>query len=236
MGGASGGKHVKSLHGNTGVGRYKTDTGLKPKDLIGIPWRVAFALQADGWYLRSDIIWSKPNPMPESVNDRPTKAHEYIFLLSKSEQYFYDADAIREPHSQVSLARANRNRFGGKYIGTDNAEHGNLKRGGGYGPDGNSDTVCHPGGRNKRTVWDVATAPFAGAHFATFPIKLITPCVLAGSRPGDTILDPFNGSGTTGVVSLNHGRKYVGCDVNEGYVKDLTVPRLAGEQEQRKLF
>lgn len=155
--------------------------GLKPKDLVGIPWRVAFALQADGWYLRSDIIWSKPNPMPESVKDRPTKSHEYIFLLTKSAKYFWDQDAVREPHKEVSLARAHRNRFGGKYQSTDRREHGSLKKGVNFGPDGNADLICSPGGRNIRSVWDIATEPTPEAHFATFPQKLVEPCIKAGT-------------------------------------------------------
>jgi DNA modification methylase len=155
--------------------------GLKPKDLVGIPWRVAFALQADGWWLRSDIIWAKPNPMPESVTDRPTKAHEYLFLLSKSERYFYDADAIREPHKEGSLARARRNRFGGKYNGSDPSEHGRLKAGENYGPDGDPDKVCHPNGANRRSVWTITTKPFPEAHFATFPLTLPMLCIQAGT-------------------------------------------------------
>jgi DNA modification methylase len=161
-------------------------TGLKPKDLVGIPWRVAFALQADGWYLRQDLIWSKPNPMPESVRDRCTKSHEYIFLLSKNERYFYDADAIAEPVSPSMLAQIEQ------------------------GYDGYT--------RNKRSVWTVTTKPFSGAHFATFPPGLIEPCILAGSRPGDTVLDPFFGSGTVGEVAENLGRKWIGCELHPDYI------------------
>lgn len=148
-GGSSGGKHVEALHGDTGIGRGKKETGLKSKDLIGIPWRVAFALQADGWYLRSDIIWHKPNPMPESVRDRPTKSHEYIFLLTKKPKYYYDQFAISEPLTCMRLR--------------------------GSGPMVNAGT-----GRNKRSVWTVNPKPFPGSHFATFPPKLIEPCILAG--------------------------------------------------------
>jgi DNA modification methylase len=154
---------------------------LAPKQLIGIPWRVAFALQEDGWWLRSDIIWAKPNPMPESVTDRPTKAHEYVFLLSKAEWYFYDSEAIAEPHAEVSLARAKRNRFGGKYTGADPAEHGSLKMGNNYGPDGDPDKVCSPAGRNARSVWTITTKPYPDAHFATFPPELPERCILAGT-------------------------------------------------------
>jgi DNA modification methylase len=176
--------------------------GLKEKDLIGIPWMLAFALRADGWYLRQDIIWHKPNPMPESVLDRCTKAHEYIFLLSKSERYYYDADAAREPAVQAGRVR-------------------NDKIGGNKGDD-----VHHsPGGqftggetRNRRSVWTIATQPYDGAHFATYPPALIEPCILAGSRPGDTVLDPFMGSGTTAQVAQDLGRKAIGCELNPQYV------------------
>jgi DNA modification methylase len=215
-GGSSGGKHVKALHGNTSIGRGRKTTGAKPKDLLGIPWRVAFALQDDGWYLRSDIIYSKPNPMPESVTDRPTKAHEYLFLLAKSERYYYDAQAIREE---------------AKYPG----DHGFLR-----GPiDGcDSDTVTWRAKsmqtrkmlgvdsktagnewRNRRSVWTVASEPFSGAHFACFPRKLIQPCILAGAPPGGVVLDPFMGSGTTAQVATDLGRNFIGCELNRDYVE-----------------
>lgn len=185
------------------VGTPQT-SGLKPKDLVGIPWRVAFALQADGWYLRLDIIWSKPNPMPESVTDRPTKAHEYLFLLSKSARYLYNHKAIKEQ----SIGTSSRPRFGGSKYGDDERPESRTKSGNEY-----SDS----GSRNKRSVWTVSSQPFAGAHFATFPPKLIEPCILAGSEPGDTILDPFSGSGTTGMVALRHDRSYVGIELNPDY-------------------
>jgi DNA modification methylase len=181
--------------------------GWKPKDLCGIPWRVAFALQADGWYLRSDIIWSKPNPMPESVTDRPTKAHEYLFLLSKSERYFYDAEAISEPITEAP--HAPRNLSSGR-IGTngktDNCVHQNDRIWG------------ESGVRNKRSVWTVSTAPYAEAHFATYPPDLIKPCILAGTKAGDTVLDPFAGSGTTGMVALELGRQALLVELNPGYI------------------
>ena len=268
-------------------------SGIKPKDLVGIPWMVAFALRADGWYLRSDIIWSKPNPMPESVTDRPTKAHEYLFLLTKSPRYFYDADAIREPHMgpmterrlAVGLEQQGPKMEGRKEMGLQSKP-----------TFGNG---LNPAGRNKRTVWTVATQPFPGAHFATFPPKLIEPCILAGSPPkccghgwatgspecgapwqrvtvgaervpvghggnakpgnwdssrGDhgtgtmyamrggvsewrstcehdddsgtaTVLDPFNGAGTTGLVALRHNRNYIGCELNPEYAQ-MTRDRL----------
>ena len=166
--------------------RAKTPSGLKPKDLVGIPWRVAFALQQTGWYLRSDIIWEKPNCMPESVKDRPTRAHEYIFLFSKSPKYYYAAENVRESN-----------------------------------------------GRNCRTVWPIPTEPFLGAHFATFPPKLVEPCVLAGSRPDDWVLDPFFGSGTVGVVCEQQRRKYVGIELNPKYVH-LAVERI--RNTERLLF
>ncbi len=151
--------------------RPDTPDGLKPKDLMGIPWRVAFALQDDGWYLRADIVWNKPNAMPESVKDRPTRSHEYLFMFTKSEQYYYDRQAVLDPN-----------------------------------------------GRNRRSVWDIHTQGFAGAHFATFPPKLIEPCIKASTRPGHLVLDPFFGSGTVGVVSEELGRRYVGIELNPDYV------------------
>jgi hypothetical protein len=257
----------------------KTMDGTKPNDLLGIPWMVAFALRADGWYLRSDIIWSKPNPMPESVTDRPTKAHEYVFLLSKGPRYFYDADAIREPHEMTPQRRSV------SPMGVRGDDYSGQR-----GHSGMRDMVSdepttfgHPAGRNKRSVWTVATQPYAGAHFATFPPKLIEPCILAGAperacgecgapwarvvenhgpdkpndhprhtAPGQTIhrglavakmgstwtretlgfepscshddgtapgvvLDPFAGSGTTGMVALRHGRSFVGVELSPAY-------------------
>ena len=177
--------------------------GLKHKDLIGIPWRVAFALQADGWYLRSDIIWHKPNPMPESVKDRPTKAHEYVFLLSKRERYYYDAGAVAEPG--VEPERQRNDRIGGA----------------------NGHTVRHSPGavvgasvtRNARSVWTIATQPYPEAHFATFPEELPSRCIRAGSAPGDTVLDPFGGSGTTGAIAVGLGRAAILCELNPAYVE-----------------
>jgi site-specific DNA-methyltransferase (cytosine-N4-specific) len=238
--------------------------GLKPKDLIGIPWRVAFALQSDGWYLRQDIIWHKPNPMPESVRVRPTKSHEYLFLLSKSPRYYYDAAAIAErttwelqrskmpdgwdtgPGGHGSYHRNGREkgapashrgshfdqgktadhqlgrsqkgpRFGGNKYGDDDADQSRTKSGNEYHGDGK---------RNKRSVWTVSTMPYSGAHFATFPPKLIEPCILAGSRPGDVVLDPFAGSGTTLQVADKHGRGYIGIELNPDN-KPLIDERLA---------
>ena len=212
-GGRSGGKHAKALHGNTSIGRTKVTTGLKPKDLIGIPWLLAFALRADGWYLRSDIVWAKSNPMPESVTDRPTRSHEYIFLLTKRERYFYDHEAVKEPAVCAPSARAcvvdERER---KALRTDIESRHRSAIAGGQSLQTNPD-----GMRNRRSVWTVATRPYKGAHFATFPPALIEPCILAGSRPGDIVLDPFMGSGTTASVALQHGRQYLGCELNAEY-------------------
>jgi DNA modification methylase len=191
--------------------RKKIPDGIKPKDLIGIPWMLAFALRADGWYLRQDIIWNKPNPMPESVQDRCTKAHEYIFLLSKSQKYFYDNEAIKVP---VKEDWGTRDRTNGKYHneGTGLQPHGGLEK--------SYDMA------NKRSVWTVNTKPYSGAHFAVFPEELIEPCILAGSRVGDVVFDPFMGSGTTAQVAQQLGRKYLGCELNPDY-KALQDKRVA---------
>ena len=187
--------------------------GLKSKDLIGIPWMLAFALRDDGWYLRQDIIWHKPNPMPESVKDRCTKSHEYIFLLSKNKNYYYNNEAIKEPAKDWGT----RDRSNGKY----------------HNP--GSGLVPHSGltksyeRKNKRSVWSVTKKPYKGAHFATFPPDLIEPCILAGSEPGDIILDPFMGSGTTAMVAKQHGRYYMGCELHEDY-GELIKNRVPEEQ------
>ncbi len=175
--------------------------GLKEKDLIGIPWMLAFALRADGWYLRQDIIWHKPNPMPESVKDRCTKSHEYIFLLSKSKKYYYDNEAIKEPAKDWGT----RDRTNGKYhnTGTGLQPHSGLSK-------------SYPK-KNKRSVWSVTNKPYKGAHFACYPPDLIEPCILAGSEEGDIILDPFMGSGTTAMVAKKNSRAYIGCELHEEY-------------------
>lgn len=200
--------------------------GLKPKNLVGIPWRVAFALQADGWYLRSDIIWHKPNPMPESVTDRPTKAHEYLFLFAKSERYFYDGDAVKEPLSEASAGRYKYSFGGPKVIALVEAnKHGVGRR---TGVVGMRDI---PKGRNRRTVWTVKTRSFKGAHFATFPQDLIEPCIKAGCPHGGTVLDPFFGAGTTGVVASRLGRDYIGIELNPTYAA-MATERIRGTQAE----
>ena len=231
-GGQTSGKHVEYLH-RQNLTRGKKTTGLKAKDLIGIPWRVAFALQADGWYLRSDIIWSKPNPMPESVTDRPTKAHEYVFLMSKSAKYYCDMDSIRDPQS--SGYPSSFEKRGESWHSHDadmqkgNAKH-NMRD---HGKDRSH--VSHPLGRNRRTVWEIATQPYPEAHFATFPEKLVEPCVLAGSRERDLVLDPFMGSGTTALVALKAQRKFVGIELNPEYA-ELAKKRIAQELAQGRLL
>lgn len=192
----------------------KTWPGAKNKDLIGIPWRVAFALQADGWYLRQDIIWHKPNPMPESVTDRCTKAHEYVFLLSKSARYYFDADAIKEPATGRET-----------FFGSDRYSEGSGRN------DVGSSNLTVAQHRNRRSVWTVTTKPFKGAHFATFPPDLIEPCILAGSPRGGVVLDPFGGSGTTAGVAIKHGRRAVLCELNPEYAAMIParIASIAGE-------
>lgn len=236
--GAGGGAANSTLSGGLAnqihAGHRKSRLGELPaKNLLGVPWRVAFALQADGWILRSDIIWSKPNPMPESVTDRPTKAHEYLFLFAKNPSYYYDADVIAEDATKGDagsrfdlgktgthqMGRAQKGiRFGGTKYGDDDSPESRTKSGNVYEPDGK---------RNKRTVWTVATVPFPGSHFAVYPPELIRPCILAGSRIGDTVLDPFSGSGTTGMVATQEGRKYVGIDLNADYLRLSLETRFA---------
>ena len=184
-------------------GSGKNYHAIKQKDLIGIPWMLAFALRADGWYLRQDIIWHKPNPMNESVNDRCTKAHEYIFLFSKQEQYVYDRDAIREPIKPTTNGKAGVRRSGNSK--TRSRDHWGVP----HEPINVTVKYNEIKGANKRSVWSVPTRPYKGAHFATFPPALIEPCVKAGSRVGDIVLDPFMGSGTTAEVALRHGRRFL---------------------------
>jgi DNA modification methylase len=215
----------QSQHQITGIGETRpTDRkheSIKPKDLIGIPWMLAFALRADGWWLRSDIIWAKPNPMPESVTDRPTKSHEYIFLLSKSARYYYDNEAIKELSKYPDDDRGARAAEEHKRFPSEKV---NGIRASGLYPMA-----------NKRSVWTVTTKPYKGAHFATYPPDLIEPCILAGSKAGDTVLDPFNGSGTTGEVAIKHGRNYIGIELKPDYI-ELTHKRLAKVQPMLDRF
>ena len=189
--------------------------GLKEKDLIGIPWMLAFALRADGWYLRQDIIWHKPNPMPESVQDRCTKAHEYIFLLSKSQKYYYDRMAIAEPAAYAEEHARKKTSWGNKKA--DAGVKTNIEKYQVIGDD--NKTTLEGGMANKRSIWTVPVKPYAGAHFAVFPSELIEPCIMAGSRVGDIVLDPFMGSGTTAQVAQNLGRQYIGCELNPAYME-----------------
>lgn len=261
--GVSGSSGLNGVNGSSGKYREtleaghatKRDTskiaGLKPKDLIGIPWRVAFALQADGWYLRQDIIWSKPNPMPESVRDRCTKAHEYLFLLSKSERYLFDAEAIAE--ARVGNEDANTFR-GGAYVQgeIDNATMGKRRVPGNKTHKGKTayedgdekhrtklglvayserERAADPtdmGKRNKRSVWTVATQPFSEAHFATFPPDLIQPCIMAGCPLGGTVLDPFGGAGTTGLVADRLQRNAILIELNPTYA-EMARNRVASD-------
>ena len=242
-GGQTGGKHAASLHGKTPLVRAKRSLGLKSKDLIGIPWRVAFALQADGWYLRSDIIWSKPNPMPESVTDRPTKSHEYLFLLAKSERYYHDAKAIAEPVSGAMLDQMEQGYNG---LGLKDYESAGVQNPSsvkariiagarkrkqdavgkstytGFNDRYDFDNPAPT--RNKRTVWTIRTMPYAGAHFATMPEALVEPCILAGCPVGGLVFDPFLGSGTVGAVAERLGRRWVGTDLT---YQDLASARTA---------
>lgn len=224
--------------------------GIKHKDLLGMPWLLALTLRADGWYLRRDIIWSKPNPMPESITDRPATAHEYIFLLSKSARYYYDAEAIKEPVSGTAHARGSGvnpksrvphgwdtgpgdhrsrvGRYAGNGVGFGHGyDEGARQRGRVRQNESFSGAINElVDSRNKRSVWTVPTQPFSGAHFATFPEKLIEPCILAGSRPGDIVFDPFMGAGTVGAVAARLGRRWLGAEINASYV-DMQKPRTA---------
>jgi len=221
----AGGRHGKTVNGEK-VNRGRSDGyspsrnasafGLKHKDLVGIPWMLAFALRADGWWLRQDIIWAKPNPMPESVTDRCTKAHEYLFLLTKSATYHYDADAVREDAKYAGKVVT----LGEKSLSKGQANGANIAASG----NGLRDSVVVAAGRNKRSVWTIATQPYPEAHFATFPEALVEPCVLAGCPEGGIVLDPFLGSGTTALVAKRLGRRAIGIDLNPEYLA-LAVKR-----------
>lgn len=228
------GKDCDPKRGAAALGQpmgHVNGSGLKPKDLVGIPWMLAFALRADGWWLRMDCIWRKPNCMPESVTDRPTKNHEYLFLLTKSEQYHYDAEAIKEPATGNAHDRARKSRAAEGQKAYPTSERNGIRR-----PGVNPKAAANPEGsrqnaswsaavtgtvddRNKRSVWTINTTPFPGAHFAVMPEALVEPCILAGCAPGGTVLDPFSGSGTVGVVALRHGRSFVGLELNPKYAR-----------------
>lgn len=240
--------------GLTGTGSVKNTPGIKPKDMIGIPWMLAFALRADGWYLRQEIIWHKPNPMPESVRDRCTKAHESIFLLAKSERYFYDHEAIKEPAVGVQSGTgvgwnhtAAADPRDARGIDRGRTKRDNFKRDGskreqaipgqsvGTHREDRPDSTYDLFTRNRRSVWTIPTRPYKGAHFAVFPPALVEPCILAGSRPGDVVLDPFMGSGTTAEVAVLLGRQFLGCELNEGYkpLQDERIDRALAQVRVR---
>ena len=223
-----------SKHDSNAGSRYnprKFNHGVKEKDLMGIPWMVAFALRADGWYLRQDIIWHKPNPMPESVTDRCTKSHEYIFLLSKSLQYYFDAKAIAEQQQQSSRERLTRGWNGDGDRGYPNGPQNHLKN---YM--GSFDSVEEtPLTRNKRDVWTVTTKPYREAHFATYPPDLIEPCIKAGCPEGGIVLDPFMGAGTTALVAHKLNRNYIGTELNPEYCQ-IAEKRILPYKLQQKLF
>jgi len=199
-------KHREGRSGQSKAVNKSVD-GLPSKNLVGIPWRVALALQANGWWLRQDIIWAKPNPMPEPVKDRCTKAHEYVFLLTKSARYYFDSDAMKEPSTNLGTTNI---RFGSnKYGESDDPKHATKS----------GNTYVDSGVRNKRSVWTITTKPYKGAHFAVMPEELAEPCILAGSKAGDTVLDPFAGSGTVGMVALRHDRNFIGVELNPDYAE-----------------
>lgn len=247
-GGTSYGKNSRSAAGGyQDIRNAQPNYGLPAKNLLGIPWRVALALQADGWYLRSDIIWHKLNPLPEPVMDRPTKSHDYLFLLSKSARYYYDAEAIMEPCSEGTHARVSQNVAA--QVGSYRAHGGKKSNGPMKACVRNSSRKIAKEGsrirqnrsfeaalalpvewRNKRTVWAIAARGYGGAHFATYPPALVEPCILAGSAKGDVVLDPFCGSGTTGLVARLHKRRFVGVDLNRRYLEDFALPRAERKQ------
>ena len=201
--------------------------GIKPKDMIGIPWMLAFALRADGWYLRSDIIWNKINCLPESVRDRPTKSYEHIFLLSRSPRYFFDADAIKEPITEESRKRYQRGRSEGSKYGVFSGDQ--SINGSDYGERMRGQKL-----RNKRDIWHISTNSYRmDGHFAMFPEKLVEPCILAGSQEGGIVLDPFFGSGTTGAVAKRLGRRFIGIDLNPDYCR-MAQQRIDAVSDTRK--
>lgn len=234
---ASGGRSTSSSFHGSGASansdhhtprrKWIQPEGLKPKDLVGIPWRVAFALQADGWWLRQDIIWHKPNPMPESVTDRCTKAHEYVFMLTKSSRYYFDNDVIREPAVGKFDSTFKPRKKDWRDRGWPTESNGKATKTG--NPIQATNPQAPEGGRNKRSVWTITTKPFKGAHFAVMPEALCEPPILATSRPDDLVLDPFTGSGTVAVVALRHGRNFVGVELNPEYAR-IAEDRISGDQ------
>lgn len=222
-GGSTGGKHVKKLHGNTKIGREKRSTGIPDKNLIGIPWRTALALQDDGWILRNDIIWHKPNAMPESVTDRLSRRHEHLFLLTRSKKYHFDLDAIREPSTTYANgAREGKDRGS---TASDWSTPGEGRQHQGY-------RGAHQNGKNPGDVWSINTRAFPEAHFATYPPDLARRCISAGCPEGGTVLDPFSGAGTTGMAALEQGKKYIGIDLNPEYLDLSLRTRLAETTKQ----
>jgi DNA modification methylase len=211
--------------GGAKPGNRTPPDGLKPKDLVGIPWRVAFALQADGWWLRQDIIWHKPNPMPESVRDRCTKAHEYVFLLTRSERYFYDAEAVIE--AAATAGQAGLGFYPMRAAAMGRKPSGNEAK--------NPSDGIRPSTRNRRSVWTVPTKPYSGAHFAVMPPDLVEPCIKAGCPEGGTVLDPFAGSGTTLAVAAELGRNAIGCELNPDYI-ELAERRILDARQSVSLF
>jgi len=229
----------KTKNGAIFSGR-KCPDGTRAKDLVGIPWRVAFALQADGWWLRQDIIWAKPNPMPESVRDRCTKAHEYVFLLTKSERYYYDCDALREPHTQAIKDGVTKEMMETEWEAKRDSKgkvqsdkSGKTNQGGTVNR--NKNYYGNINGRNRRSVWTVTTKPYSGAHFAVMPADLVEPCIKAGCPEGGTVLDPFAGSGTTLAVAAELGRNAVGCELNPDYI-ELAERRILDARQSVALF
>jgi DNA modification methylase len=224
--GSPGGETTRTCGKPNAMEKVPTKPG-KPKQLLGIPWRVAFALQADGWWLRSDCIWAKPNPMPESVRDRPTKAHEYVFLFAKSERYFWDAEGVREESRYPNDNRKARQKP---------ADYAAM-----MGENGQVRAVINPSNaktyphRNLRTVWTITPRPFREAHFATYPVELAERCIRAGSREGDVVLDPFSGAGTTGVACLRLGRSYLGIELNPEYL-EMSRRRIDTERAKTPLL
>lgn len=215
-GGSTGGKHAAALHGDSGIGRGRTNPGVPDKNLLMIPESVAFALRGDGWYLRNKIIWNKTNAMPESVADRLSSRYEQVLLFSKSPRYWFDLDPIREPTKTAGPPRpiSGRNLTPRHIAATDNTgwkDH---------------DVSAHPMGKNPGDVWSIPTVPFREAHFAVMPPELAERCILAGCKPAGTVLDPFSGSGTTGMVAQRHGRKYLGIDLNSEYLDMSLRTRL----------